>query len=446
MLNLLTILTPVDTVTGWDRNAEIVATKAAGQEKFWLIQDLWDMLRRIGVGEQIADLLAFAAAAFVLVGLVWFIDKLIIRLSLVAIKRAASKTKTDLDDILVNRKFFSRLLELVPLFMVWGVAARLFAGFEAWVIVLVIMVAKACVSYISLLISYSLLNVLSDLYMRKPQAQQRSIKGYVQVAKIVLGFIAGIVIISILLDKDPSSLFVGLGATAAIFTLVFKDTILGFVASIQLAAQDMVRQGDWIEMPSKNADGVVLDINVNSVKVQNWDNTVTMIPIYSMVSDSFTNWRGMENSAGRRFVRYININIESIVFADSVFLDRLSNYEAVKVRYDEALGLARTSSPDDTLTNLALFRAFIELFLKNHPKINQDLSLFVRYKGDSTEKGLLVEIYAFSTEKAASDFDAVHRSVIEYVVAVAPLFDIELFQAPSGNDFRQLARPGTGVV
>lgn len=306
-------------------------------------------------------------------------------------------------------------------------------------ILLVEIITKSLIIVGSLMVCYSLLNTWNEIYNRKPQAQQKSIKGYLQVAKIVLGFLAGIMIIATLVQKDASSLFLGLGTAAALFSLVFKDTILGFVASIQLSAQDMVRIGDWISMPSKDADGVVTDINVNSVKVQNWDNTVTMIPIYSMVSESFTNWRGMEQSEGRRFVRYININIESVRFADENFLAKISRAKIIEPHFDAMCELAEKSSPGDTLTNLALLRAHIELFLKNNPKINDTLPLYVRYKQEISDKGIGIEIYAFSHDKSANDFDTVHRSVMEYVIASAPLFDIVLFQSPSGMDFQRIS-------
>lgn len=435
MMNFLTFSPISDSVALWDKQAKILADAASTKDRFWLIEDLWDLLVRIGIGEKIADLLAFAAACAVLALLVCVVDKIVIRISLALIKRAAAKSKTDLDDIFVQRKFFSRLFQLLPLIVVLGVSDHLFAGFKPGMIILVDVITKSIIVYVVLLIIYSILNALNDIYLRKPQAQQKSIKGYTQVAKIILGFIAGILIVSILLQEDPTSLFVGLGATAAIFTLVFKDTILGFVASIQLSAQDMVRPGDWIEMPAKNADGTVLDINVNSVKVQNWDNTITMIPIYSMVSESFTNWRGMEQSQGRRFVRSIYVNIESVRFVDDQLLERLKGSSVIGAHYDDLIALARLSSPD-TMTNLALFRSNIELFLRHDPKINDQLTLYVRYKPDISDKGMGIEIYAFTFEKAAQDYDIVHRSVMEYVVASAPLFGIVLFQSPSGEDFR----------
>lgn len=404
--------------------------------KFWIIEDLWQLFTKAGFGERWADLIAFASAVAILVGLVWIIDQVFVRVALSYIKRRSAQTQTKLDDVLVDSKFFARLFQLVPLIFVLYFDKIIFAGFSESLITVTDLVIKATLVLVSLLVLYSLLNAWNALFLARPEAHQKSIKGYIQVTKIVLGFAAAILVISILLRKDPSSLFVGLGATAALLSLVFKDTILGFVASIQLSAQDMVRPGDWIEMPSKDADGIVLDINVNSVKVQNWNNTVTMIPIYSMVSESFTNWRAMEQSEGRRFVRNIFVNIETVRLVDEQLIESLQKSPITSGSFDEFYALARRSSPSsDSITNLALMRANIEIFLRAHDKINDELPLYVRYKQDISDKGVGVEIYAFSREKQAADFDAVQRSVVEYVIATIPLFGLTLFQSPSGKDF-----------
>lgn len=429
----------IDTVSLFHQ-PEVTAAAISNTTKFSLIEDLWQWLVSLGVTPAYADLITFASAIVALAAIIWVIDFAIIKTSLAFIKRASKRTKTTIDDVLIQQKFFSRLLQLIPLALVLFLSRIIFAGFQEWLILFVRLTTTSLIIFVVLLVFYSLLNSWNVIYDRKPQAVQRSIKGYLQVAKIILGFIAGILIVSTLSQKDPSNLFVGLGATAALFSLVFKDTILGFIASIQLSAQDMVRPGDWIEMPSKNADGNVLDINVNSVKVQNWDNTITMIPIYSMVSESFTNWRGMEQSEGRRFVRHFFINVDSVHFASKELLEALKTNEITSMTFAQTITLAKKSSPIDTLTNLALFRAHLEIFLRQHPKVNDQLTLYVRYGSEITEKGVMLEIYAFSHEKEAQSFDAVHRSVVEYTIACAPLFEIGLFMSPSSNDIRELKR------
>lgn len=418
--------------------ARDIAQAAASKEKFWLINDFNKILTDHGVGERIADLLAFVAACGVLTVIVWFIDRILVKISLAKIKRWVSRTNSDIDDVFFEHKFFHRLLQLVPLVVLLYLANIIFAGFSAGMILLVNLLVKSIIIFGILLVVYSLLDVWNELHSRRPLSNQKYIKGYIQVAKIVFGFIAGILIISTLAQKELSTLLIGLGTAAALFSLVFKDTILGFVASIQLSAQDMVRIGDWISMPSKNADGTVIEINVNSVKVQNWDNTVTMIPIYSMVSESFTNWRAMEQSGGRRFTRNFHVNIESVKFADAKFLDRIREDVAVENHYQEMVELARQSSSGETMTNLALFRAHIELFVKTIPEINENLPLFVRYTPEITDKGIGIEIYAFSYKKTATELDPILRMIVEYVVASTRIFEIVLFQSPTGEDFRKV--------
>lgn len=419
------------------KQPSVIAQQIADQTKFGPIEDLWQWLNSVGMKEKVADLISFCVALVALIVIVWFIDIVIVRTSMGAIKRASKRTKTNIDDTLVKHKFFSRVLLLLPLIMVLTLSKIIFAGFDEWIVLFVRLITTSVIILVSLLVIYSLLNTWNFVYTQRPQANKKSIKGYLQVAKIILGFIAGILVISTLTQTNPSNLFVGLGATAALFSLVFKDTILGFVASIQLSAQDMVRPGDWIEMPSKNADGTVLDINVNSVKVQNWDNTITMIPIYSMVSEAFTNWRGMEQSEGRRFVRYFYIDVDGVRFAKKELLETIKTNEITAQTFDQTLTLAKKSSPIDTLTNLALFRSHLEIFMRQHPKVNDQLTLYVRYTPEISEKGVKLEIYAFSHDKEAQTFDAVHRSVVEYVLACAPMFDISIFMAPSGKDIRQ---------
>ncbi len=242
------------------------------------------------------------------------------------------------------------------------------------------------------------------------------------------------------MQESPARLFVGLGAAAAVLSLIFRDTLLDFVASIQLAAQDMLRPGDWIEMPGKQANGVVLDINLNSVKVQNWDNTVTTIPIYSMVSESFINWRCMEQSTGRRFTCRFRLDVTSIARADDALLQRIAADPLTQSESQAAIELARSSSPH-YLTNLALFRAHMEVWLFRHPQLNPRLLTFARYLTEVTETGLVFEVYAF-TRNTESEYayDTVRRSTMEYVMACLPLFGLRMFQRPSGLDVDEIGR------
>lgn len=446
-MNLLTIITPLGTLEGLLIPSAVAAasdstvhhSEAAAKvtevvtQKFWMLETLWQWIREIGVGPRLADAITFSAACALLVAMVWLVDLFLSRVVIIAIKTRVTRSKTSLDDILFERKFFTRLFNLIPLMVILVSVTVFFQGFDPWFLLTANLAVKSALIFTVMMIIYSVLDSMNDAYLNRPEARQKSITGYIQVGKIVVGFMAIILIIATLMQKDPTTLFVGLGAAAAILSLVFKDTILGFVASIQLSAQDMVRPGDWIEMPSKKADGTVVDINVNSVKVRNWDNTITMIPIYSMVSESFINWRGMEQSGGRRFVRHFFIDITSVMLADEVTLKRLSDHPVTGSWAEATLELARKSSPA-ALSNMSLFRAHLEVYLFRNPLINHELLTYARYLPDITEKGVGLEIYAFSKEKSSYDFDAVHRGVVEYVVSVAPIFGVRLFQNPSGAD------------
>lgn len=426
----------VNKSTWVQKSVEQVAQKTSESPKFWLIEDLWRFLIDKGLSEQWANLVAFAVACLMIVAIVVLVDKVFTRITLSIIHKFAKRRARKIDDRLIKNNFFSRAFHLLPLMIVLFTSKFLFAGFSAWVISAVNRFVWSAIVYVLLIVTYSVLDTMNSSYdERSPIDSRRSIKGYIQVTKIFLGVFAAIFIISLLINKNPLHLLAGLGAAAALLLLIFKDTIMGFVASVQLSAQDMARPGDWISMPQMNADGVVLEINVNSVKVQNWDNTITMIPIYSMVSDGFTNWRGMEDGKGRRFVRTINIDIDSVKILTAEQFMELEKHDVLESLYGRALSLALESSSKHTMTNMALFRAFLEVYLRNHPKINHEMLLFVRYQTLTTADGLPMEIYAFSTEKDALQYDIVHRSVMEYVMAIAPIFDIRLYQRPAGKDF-----------
>jgi miniconductance mechanosensitive channel len=293
------------------------------------------------------------------------------------------------------------------------------------------------------------LNAVNDIYMTTSYAHHRSIKGYLQLLKILVFFLSSILIVAVILGKDPTVLIAGLGAMAAVLMLVFKDTILGFVASIQLSANDMVKIGDWIEMPSHRADGTVIDITLNTVKVQNWDKTITTIPTYALVSDSFNNWKGMEESGGRRIKRSIFIDVNSIRFIDVDMLKKFERYELIRdyvVRKQEEItqyNKERNLSDEDLIsgrrqTNVGIFRKYLENYLKANPNVRQDMTFLVRQLQPG-DKGLPIEIYVFSKETAWAVYEGIQADIFDHVFAVVPEFGLRIFQAPSGNDISQAA-------
>ena len=257
--------------------------------------------------------------------------------------------------------------------------------------------------------------------------------------KIILYLLAGIFIISIINGSKPIAMLAGLGAMAAVLMFIFKDPILGLVASIQLSVNDMLRPGDWIEMPSRKADGIVQDISLTTVKVQNWDQTVTTIPTYSLVSDSFTNWRSMTESEGRRIKRSVFIDMKSVNFYSDKLLAKLSKHKILAKNFDVQKYVSETQEnikdPEHrTLTNLGMFRAYLEAYLRNNPLIHPEMTILVHYL-QPAENGLPLEIIAFSKEKEAIPFEKLKSDLIDHILAILNEFDLKIFQRPTGEDF-----------
>ncbi|VTO16284.1 mechanosensitive ion channel family protein [Brevundimonas vancanneytii] len=295
------------------------------------------------------------------------------------------------------------------------------------------------------------LDMANALYARSPRAHRRSIKGYLQVLKIVIYAIATILVIAALIDRSPLLLLSGLGALAAVLMLVFKDTILSLVASVQLNSNDMLRVGDWIEMPQVNADGDVIDIALHTVKVQNWDKTITTIPTWRLISESYRNWRGMQDSGGRRIKRSLLIDQTSARFLTDAERERMrrflliDDYLADKSAEMADWNAKLVEAGRDPVnmrrsTNIGAFRAYVQNYLENHPRIRQDMTLLVRQM-QPTDTGLPLEIYAFTATVAWAEYEAIQADIFDHLLAILPEFDLRLFQSPSGADFVQLRRP-----
>lgn len=379
--------------------------------------------------------------------------------------RLVNRTQTDWDDLLVRNKVFSALSHLVPLFILYSsthfatpllerplgemepaVAAQMSADYYFSLGPFLLKMAKLYFVFTFVYIITTALNAANAIYQTTPFSQHRPIKGYIQLIQILSYFLGSIVAIAILVGKDPTVLIAGLGAMAAVLMLVFKDTILGFVASIQLSANEMIKLGDWIEMPGRRADGTVIDITLTTVKVQNWDRTITTIPTYTLVSESFTNWKGMEESEGRRIKRSIFIDMYSIRFCTPEMLDHFKKFGVISAyissmeeeirRYNRENNI----SEEDVLTgrrqtNIGVFRKYLELHLKNNPRINTNMSFIIRQL-QPTEKGLPMEIYVFSKEKDWAAYEKLQNDLFDHIFAVIPEFGLKIFQSPAGNDMR----------
>lgn len=301
--------------------------------------------------------------------------------------------------------------------------------------------------FIALLFSVNaVLNSVGHVLMKKEQLQNRPMKGFIQIFQVIFSCIAIIVIISILINKSPLTLITGLGAFAAVLILIFKDTILGFVAGVLLSENDMIHIGDWIEMPQNNVNGIVMDISLNVVKIQNFDNTIVTIPPYSLVSGSFINWRGMSESGGRRIMREYALKLDYIQACTPEFLEKMKTFDAdlatfiTEKQKQAAEGkVANTDNPAGLVngtidTNIGLFRAYMTLYLKRHPFISKDLLLMVRTLAP-TENGLPIQIYCFSSNKNWLSYESIQAEIMEHFVAVLPEFGLYPYQNPTARDY-----------
>ncbi|MBL4938829.1 MAG: mechanosensitive ion channel family protein [Lutibacter sp.] len=304
-------------------------------------------------------------------------------------------------------------------------------------IFIIIVAAEICSSFF---------NSAKEILLQSKRFKDKPIGSFTQLGKILVYAITIILIISIVINKSPLFLLSGLGAMAAILLLVFKDSILGFVASIQLSGNDMVRVGDWVTVSNYGADGDVIEINLTTIKVQNFDKTITTIPTYAFISDAFTNWRGMEDSAGRRIKRALNIKIESIKFCSPEMLEQFKKYHLITNYIEEQQKVISDYNTKHNankselingrhLTNVGLFRIYVEEYLKYNPNINSEMTCMVRQLRP-TEYGLPIEIYAFSKNKAWTKYEAIMADIFDHLFAATSNFELEIFERPSGRDFK----------
>lgn len=357
------------------------------------------------------------------------------------------KSKTRWDDILLEKRFFSKISYFVPAYILYATTPLALGSYEK--AVTIIQAALAIYMIIVLLMALNaFLNAVATIYEEFEVSKRKPIKGYIQVIKIIIVSLGVIAILAYLFGKNPLGIIGGLGAFTAVLILVFRDPILGFVGGIQLSANSMLRPGDWIVMPKYGVDGTVIDIALTTVKVQNWDKTISTIPTYSLISDSFKNWRGMEESGGRRIKRSVNLDMNSIRFATPEMLERFKKYafirEYVEMKEDELLAFNKEHGFEDDIavngkrqTNIGVFRAYLVHYLKNNPNINQEMTFLVRQL-PPTEQGLPMEIYVFSKVQAWAEYENIQSDIFDHILAVIPEFDLKVFQHPSGADFQKV--------
>jgi len=402
---------------------------------------LKDWLIKEGIAENYAIILQSAIAVVVVLILAWLSDVISRKVLISIITKLVRKTKTHWDDILLERKVFNKISHFAPAIIIYYSASLINPASSG------VVIEKAAQIYmiiLSLMLIDSFLSAANDIYNTLPVSKTRPIKGYIQIVKIFFYVMGCISIISILIGKTPIYILGTMGAFAAVLILVFKDTILGFVASIQLSANKMVSIGDWISMPSKNADGTVTDISLNTVKVQNWDKTISTIPTYALVSESFNNWKGMEDSGGRRIKRHLNIDVKSIHFLSDEEIEMAEKVKLITGYIQEKKAEIKQANPENEipvnqkrLTNIGTFRKYIEAYLQNHPKIHNDMTFLVRQL-QASEKGLPIEIYVFSNDQEWANYEAIQSDIFDHIIATVPEFNLRVFQNPTGDDFQKL--------
>lgn len=376
--------------------------------------------------------------------LIWFLTKKIVVRS---IQKIFLKTEITWDDLLIEKKIVDKIAYITPALFVIFVGPAVFQEYPklsnyivtlAMILILVVIIWSI----------NTLLAVFDEVLSKSPVFKDKPISSYIQVITIFVYFIGGILVLSLLLGKSPFYFLGAMGAMTAILLLIFKDTILGFVASIQMSVYDMVRVGDWISMPKFDADGDVLSINLNTVKIQNWDKTITTIPTYAFITDSFKNWRGMSNSGGRRIKRALYIKVSSFRFCDDTMLEKFKKYTLIKDyiiekgkkidKFNSEL-IDKESIPANikSLTNIGVFRVYAQNYLLSNPNINTEMTTMVRQL-EATAKGLPLEIYCFSSEKEWEKYEQIISDIFDHLLTIIPEFQLEVFEEPTGKDFRNL--------
>ncbi|MEM7181999.1 MAG: mechanosensitive ion channel domain-containing protein [Spirochaetota bacterium] len=371
-----------------------------------------------------------------------YITNLIVKkLLLKYLSKFVKRTKNIWDDIFFQKKVFRFIAHIVPILVIFF-SADLFPK-QA------VLIRKLCRLYISVvffLILSFVLDSVEAIYRNYDVAKEKPIKGYIQIGKIFLFLIGLITVISQVINQSPWQILSGIGALTAIILLVFKDSILGFVAGVQIAANRLVRIGDWIQMDKYKADGDVIEITLNIIKVQNFDKTITTIPVYALISESFRNWRGMQESGGRRIKRAIHIDIKSIKFCSEQMLDKYAKIARIQeyiqkkrreLQEDRAQKIGDTDAAKlnhRQLTNIGTFRAYATAYLKEHPEINQGMTLMVRQLAP-TEHGLPLEFYAFCKDKNWVNYETIQADIFDHLFTAMQEFELEIYQFPSVNNF-----------
>ena len=459
-----------------------------------ILKKIDDLLIGWGISPSRADMLDQFIAFALILAVAFLADALCRKILLKVVAQLVKKTKATWDDIVFDRKVMVHLSRMVAPVIIYLFVPLAFVevGSSAMDFIRRICLIYIIITFLSFVNSF--LKAVYSVYSEREQFRDRPLKGMLQTMQVILWLVGGIVVVGELIGRDPLSLLAGLGASAAILMLVFKDSIMGFVSGVQLSANDMLKVGDWIEMPkygangtvievtlntvkvrnwdntittippyllvsdsfqnwrgmreSGGANGTVIEVTLNTVKVRNWDNTITTIPPYLLVSDSFQNWRGMRESGGRRVKRSINIDMTSVRFCTPEMLakyrkiqllkDYVEQTEEVIEKYNVENGIDNSILVNGRRqTNLGVFRAYLTAYLKSLPDVNQELTCMVRQL-QPTDRGIPIELYFFCALKDWVPYEGVQADVFDHVLAIIPEFDLQVFQSPSGRDFQRV--------
>ena len=415
-----------------------------------IVQQINEGLQALGFSQSLAAQLDQFIAFLGVLLVAYLADTVCRKILLKVVSRLVKQTKATWDDIVFDRKVMVHLSRMVAPILIYILLPLAFSDAESATLALILRFCLIFIIIMFLSFISALLTAVYTVYSEKEQFRDRPLKGLLQTVQVILYFVGGIIVVSILIDRSPGVLLTGLGASAAVLMLVFKDSIMGFVSGVQLSANNMLKVGDWITMPKYGADGDVIEVSLNTVKVRNFDKTITTIPPYLLVSDSFQNWRGMQESGGRRIKRSINIDMNSVRFCTPEMLAKYKKIQLLTDYVEQTEQVVKEYNKEHHIdnsilvngrrqTNLGVFRAYLTNYLKSLPDVNKNLTCMVRYL-QPTEQGIPVELYFFSAVKEWVPYEGIQADVFDHLLAIVPEFGLRVFQNPTGEDFREWNR------
>ncbi len=435
-----------------DEIEDLKEVKDQAMESLTLEHWAYDWFMELGASQDMANYLTIALDLVLLFLIAFVVDFIGRRVILSFVRSYVKKSKNEYDDVLYDKKVFTSLAHLLPAAIIYYALPYILEDL-AISIVLIHKIITIYMIVVVLTVIARFLRAVEYIGLRTTRFQGKPISSYIQVFILLSYIVGGVLIISMLVGKSPLTIITAFGAATAVLLLVFRDAILGLVASIQISANDMVRLGDWVSMDKYGADGDVIEINLTTVKVRNWDKTITTVPTYAFIADSFKNWRGMETMGVRRIKRALHIDLSTVSFVDDEMRSRFIKFERIRGYVEkrqqeiDAYNKAQKVDKNELLngrhmTNLGMFRRYALAYLEEHPKIDQKETVMVRQLQPS-ETGLPLEIYCFSSDIAWVNYEGIQSDIFDHLIAAAPKFGLRVFQNPSGADFGRLRESST---